>query len=423
MKNWLKRWVGVKEEVRSIENPNTPLDDANVVACLGDSLPSTAGTPVSAQSAMTLSSVYAAVRILAETVGSLPLQVYKRAESGKENASNHRLYPILHDTPNRLMTSMVFREVGMAHLALWGNFYAELERDKAGRVIGLWPIHPSRVRVFLSDSGDKRYVISGVKGGQVTLLDDDVLHIPALGFDGLVGLSPLRLMRNAIGLGLGAEQYGAQLFANGGRPSGVLSTEGKLTDLQVEQSRARWKKVYGGASDGNQVAVLEGGLKYQAISMPPEEAQFLQTRKFQISEIARMFRVPPHMLADLERSTFSNIEHQGIEFTTHSIRPWLVRWEQELNRKLFAGTDYFCEFSLDALLRGDAKSQMEGFAIALRNGIYCVNDVLDKLNMPRVEGGDKRMVQAQMIPLDKIGELNDNSSGSDGKTGSGDGQA
>jgi HK97 family phage portal protein len=288
---------------------------------------SVTGKPVNERTALQTTVVYACVRIIAETIASLPLHVYHNLDRGKERAPTHPLYPLLHDAPNPEMTSFVFRECLMSHLLLWGNAYAQIIRDGRGRVLSLYPLLPDRMTPDRDTKGRLFYIYQ--KDGQVHYLSpEDVLHIPGLGFDGILGHSPIALARNAIGLNIAAEEYGGKFFANGANPSGILTTPGVIKD--PEKVRSAWSKAYSGAN-AHKVAVLEENLHYERISIPNNEAQFLETRKFQIEEICRIFQVPPHLVASLDRATFSNIESQSISFVVHTIRPWLVRWEQALN--------------------------------------------------------------------------------------------
>ena len=301
---------------------------------------STAGKNVTERSSMQMTAVYSCVRVLAEAVAGLPLHLYKYTDSGgKDKALEHPLYFLLHDEPNPEMTSFVFRETLMTHLLLWGNAYAQLIRNGRGEVVGIYPLMPNRVSVNRDDKGNIYYkYLRGLedahlnKENEVILLHSEVLHIPGLGFDGLVGYSPIAMAKNAIGMAIACEEYGAKFFANGATPGGILEHPGVVKD--PERVRASWNSAFGGSANANKVAVLEEGMKYTPISISPNEAQFLETRKFQINEIARIFRVPPHMVGDLEKSSFSNIEQQSLEFVKYTLEPWLIRWEQSLVRSL-----------------------------------------------------------------------------------------
>ena len=360
------------------------------------------GKPVNERSAMQTAVVYACVRILAETIASLPLHTYKYTKDGKEKATEHQLYYLLHDEPNPEMTSFVFRETLMSHLLLWGNAYAQIIRDGRGQVVALYPLLPDKMRADRSTPGELYYEYHSDKGVFI-LNKDDVLHIPGLGFDGLIGYSPIAMAKNAIGMAMATEEYGASFFANGANPGGVLEHPGVVKD--PKKIRDSWNQVYQGSSNAHRIAVLEEGMKFQQIGIPPEQAQFLETRKFQIEEICRIFRVPLHLVGNLERATFSNIEYQSIDFVVHTIRPWLVRIEQSINKSLFLKDEkkeYFVSFLAEGLLRGDFASRMQGYSIGIQNGIYSINEVrnLENFNLlSDEEGGNLHIINGNMTKL------------------------
>jgi len=366
---------------------------------------SVAGKMVNERTSMQTTAVFACVRIIAETIASLPLHTYRYRGEGKEKMYDHPLYRILHDEPNPEMSSFTLRETMMTHLLLWGNSYSQIIRNGRGDVLGLYPLLPDKMLVDRDQKGELYYTYR--KEGQSYYLGpDEVLHIPGLGFDGVMGYSPVALAKNAIGLNIAAEEYGGRFFANNATPTGILSTSGTIKD--PTKVRDAWQAAYGGRNN-YKVAVLEDGLQYQAISMPNSDAQFLETRKFQIEEICRIFQVPPHMVADLSRSSFSNIENMAISFVVHTIRPWLVRIEQAMNRKLFKEGEKgtcFVSFNASALMRGDYKSRMDGYAIGIQKGFFSVNDVRRMENMdpiPEEEGGDLYLTNGNMLPLKLAG--------------------
>ena len=368
----------------------------------------TSGKAVNERTAMQTSAVYACVRILAESVAGLPLHVYERTANGsKSTKPSHPLYRLLHDEPNREMTSFVFRETLMSHLLLWGNAYAQIIRDGRGFPIALYPLLPDRMAVDRRESGELVYTYQSDKG-QVKLRRENILHIPGLGFDGLIGYSPIAMAKNAVGLALATEDYGATFFANGANPGGVLEHPGVIKPEQADRLRESWQSQFGGAN-AHKVAVLEEGLKFHQMSIPPEQAQFLETRKFQINEIARIFRVRPHMVGDLEKSSFSNIEQQSLEFVKYTLDPWVVRWEQSLQQALILPSEkatIFIKFNLDGLLRGDYQSRMQGYSTGIQNGFMSVNDVrgLEDMNLLTAEeGGDLHFVNGNMVKLADVG--------------------
>lgn len=376
----------------------------------------TSGKPVNERTAMQTTAVYACVRILAEAVASLPLHVYEyQDDGGKKLVYDHPLYYLLHDEPNPEMTSFVFRETLMSHLLIWGNAYAQIIRDGAGRVLGLYPLLPDKMEVQRDDKGNIYYVYSRNSDenptfkeyGNIKLKAEDVLHIPGLGFDGLIGYSPIAMAKNAVGMTLACEEYGASFFANGANPGGVLEHPGVLKD--PSKVRESWNSVYRGVSNAHKIAVLEEGMKYQQIGIPPEEAQFLETRKFQINEIARLYRIPPHMVGDLDKSSFSNIEQQSLEFVKYTLDPWVIRWEQSLQRSLLLPGEkgkYFIKLNVDGLLRGDYQSRMNGYAVGRQNGWFSANDIREMENMnpiPDEEGGNLYLINGAMTKLADAG--------------------
>ena len=377
---------------------------------------SASGKRVTEQSAMQMTAVYSCVRILSEAIASLPLHVYEtQCDGSRERAEKHPLYRILHDEPNPEMTSFVFRETLMTHLLLWGNAYAQVIRNGKGEVIALYPLMPDRMTVDRDEHGMLYYQYQRqtdeaptMKGSIVNLHPKDVLHIPGLGFDGLVGYSPIAMAKNAIGLAIATEEYGSKFFANGAQPSGVLEHPGVIKD--PSRVRESWMNTFGGSSNANKIAVLEEGMKYTPISISPEAAQFLETRKFQINEIARIFRIPPHMIGDLEKSSFNNIEQQSLEFVKYTLDPWVSRWEQSIKRSLFTEDEkksLYAKFNVDGLLRGDYQSRMNGYAVARQNGWMSANDIRTLENLDRIpeeDGGDLYLVNGNMLPLVHAGD-------------------
>ena len=372
---------------------------------------STAGKSVNERSAMQMTAVYACVRILSEAVAGLPLHLYRyKDDGGKEKVIDH----LLHDEPNKEMSSFIFRETLMTHLLLWGNAYAQIIRNGKGEIIALYPLMPNKMKVDRGEDGELYYIYSrstdeanAKEDSTVVLTPREVLHIPGLGFDGLVGYSPIAMAKNAIGLAIATEEYGAKFFANGAAPSGVLEHPGTIKD--PARLRENWNSTFGGSANSGKVAVLEEGMKYTPISISPEQAQFLETRKFQINEIARIFRIPPHMVGDLEKSSFSNIEQQSLEFVKYTLDPWIIRWEQSLSRSLLTPDEkktYFFKFNLEGLLRGDYASRMNGYATARQNGWMSANDIRELENLDKIPaelGGDLYLINGNMLPLNNAG--------------------
>jgi HK97 family phage portal protein len=375
-----------------------------------------AGQSVNERSALQMSAVYACVRILAESIASLPLHFYKYNDAGgKEKAVDHPLYWLLHDEPNPEMSSFSFRETLMTHLLLWGNAYAQIVRNGRGEVIALYPLMPDRMVVDRDARGRIYYEYTRSdsdantlgKKSSVILSPEDVFHIPGLGFDGLVGYSPIAMAKQAIGMGLACDEYGAAFYQNGAQPGGVLEHPNVVKD--PKRVRESWNAIYQGSRNAHRIAVLEEGMTYKPISISPEQAQFLETRKFQIDEIARIFRVPPHMIGDLEKSSFSNIEQQSLEFVKYTLAPWISRWEQAIQRSLLLmseRTRYFARFNVEGLLRGDYQSRMNGYAVARQNGWMSANDIreLESLDLiPAEQGGDLYLINGNMTKLEDAG--------------------
>ena len=383
-----------KNFFKSRDKPTNSYDSPSYTYFFGRS---NAGKRVTDRTALQHTVVYACVRVLSEAVAQLPLHLYKYTNSGKERVPQHPLYFLLHDQPNPEMTSFRFRETLMSHILIYGNAYAQIIRNGRGEIIGLYPLTPDRIKVDRDEHNKLIYIYSrydeanpNIKiQGEIVLKQKDVLHIPGLGFDGLVGYSPIAMAKNALGISLACEEYGASFFANGASPSGILEHPGVIKD--PSKIREAWHNAYG-SGNSHKVAVLEEGMKYQPIAIPNNEAQFLETRKFQIEEIARLYRVPLHMIGDLDHATFSNVEHLSLDFVKYSLDPWLVRWEQELMRALLSESEkgkYFIKFNVEGLLRGDYASRMQGYATARQNGWMSANDIreLEDMNMISEENG------------------------------------
>lgn len=396
---------------RSRDKPQNSYDSPSYTYFFGRTH---AGKRVTDRTALQHTVVYACVRVLSETIASLPLHVYKYTDKGKERVQQHPLFYLLHDEPNPEMTSFVFRETLMSHLLIYGNAYAQIIRNGRGEVIGLYPLMPDRIKVDRDERNRLVYIYSRYDEanpnfkmqGDIILRQEDVLHIPGLGYDGLVGYSPIAMAKNAIGISLACEEYGASFFGNGASPSGVLEHPGVIKN--PERVRDAWQKAYGG-NNNHRTAILEEGMKYTPISIPNNEAQFLETRKFQIAEIARLYRVPLHMIGDLEHATFSNIEEQSLEFVKYTLDPWIIRWEQSLQKALLSESEkkqYFIKFNVDGLLRGDYASRMQGYATARQNGWMSANDIRELEDMNRIPaelGGDLYLCNGSFTKLQDAG--------------------
>jgi HK97 family phage portal protein len=390
--------MGLFSKMRRAVRNETLQEFLNGEDVAGQSL---AGVFVSEENSMTVSAVFACVRVIAEDVASLPLSLYHKLDRGKEKADRHTLCYLIHDSPNADMTAFSFKEAMMTNLLLWGNAYAQIIRAKNGNIHSLIPLLSSRMIVTKDINGERVFTYTNDKGRTFRLDKSQILHIAGIGYDGLTGLSPISIAREAVGLAKATEIYGNKFFANGARPGGVLEHPGTLKD--PERVRKSWEAVYKGAQNSHKVAVLEEGLKYHEIGVPQKDAQFLETRQFQLNEICRIFRVPPHLVGDLSKATFSNIDHQSIDYVVHTLRPWLVRWEQAINMQLlrdFEKGEYFAKFNVDGLLRGDFQTRMQGYAVGRQNGWYSANDIreLEDLNpISSEQGGDDYLVNGNMI--------------------------
>ena len=376
------------------------------------------GERVDEKSAMQIATVYACVRLLAETVAGLPLHLYRftdDSETEKVRARDHPLYRLLYRQPNPEMTSFSFRETMMVQLLLWGNAYAQIIRDGKNNILSLYPLMPDSVEVDRDEKGRIYYIyhaysdeVPGNNNRDIYFRYDEIFHVPGLGFNGLVGFSPIAMMKNSLGTTLAVEKYGSAFFKNGAQPSGVLEHPGVLKD--PSKIRENWTQVYGGANNAHKIAVLEEGMQYKPISLPPEDSQFLSTRQFGVEEICRIFRVPPHMVQDLEHATFSNIEHQSIDFVVHTLTPWMVRFEQAIVKDLLLPEEqdtYFPKFNVDGLLRGDYQSRMQGYATGISNGFLSPNDIHRLENMdlrPAEKGGDDYYLNGGYVKLEDAGK-------------------
>ncbi len=398
------------------------------------STPASSGIPVSARTALKSIAVFACVRLLSETLGSLPLHVYKNRDGGgKEKAETNRLYSLLHDQTNPVMSAMTFRETLEGHVETWGNGYAEIQRDDAGRVVALWPLRPDRTRAFyrINKAGvpEKFYTttlgafttsigdvteLGGTTGTTLELAAENVFHVPGWGYDGVQGYSPITLAREGIGLALATEQFGAMFFGNGARPGGYLTTPNKLSDEAYKRLAASWQQAHQGLSNAQRSAILEEGVTYNEVGVPPDDAQFLQTREYQTGEIARLFGVPRHMIQDTEKTTSwgTGVEQMSIGFVVYTMRPRLVRWEQALKAALFstaAQSQFFAEFAVDGLMRGDQKARYDSYNIGWGKWLN-TNDIraLENLN-PIGSDGDVFLWPLNMAPAERIisGEVNE----------------
>ena len=370
---------------------------------------SESGEVVTEETALTYSAFWNAVTLISGTIGALPLHLMQKQGNTKKIAEDQKLYEVLHDKPNPYMSAMAFREAGTAHILTWGNWYAEKQLNAYGDVTALWPIPPNRVlRIEMGEDDQLWYEIK-VDSESVWLPRRQVLHIPGLGFDGFVGYSVVSMARKSIGLGMAMETFGSRFFGHGTHPSGIVRHPNQVKD--VKALRDALSEVYAGLGNTHRLMLLEEGMEYENIGIPNDNAQFLESRQFQIPEIARWFNLPPHKLKDLTRSSFNNIESEQISFVTDSILPWLVRFEQAYNMQLL--TDYqkkqqnlYFKHVVEGLLRGNSKERAEYYKTMISYGIMTPNEVREKedMNPSKDPLADELWMPTGQIPLSKFTE-------------------
>lgn len=378
--------------------------DAKWMSLFGSA--TSAGVPVNEETAMRLSTVYACIRVLSESLAQLPLKVYERLPGGgKREAPDHPLYPLLHLRPDPERTAYSWKETSMGHLCSWGNSYSYIEHGRDGRVKAIRLLKPTNVTPRrLVENDQLVYDVNDSRGAPLRFLPEQILHVPCLGFDGVMGYSPIRMAAETIGIGIAAEQHSASTFGNGAMPSGILSYEGELDDEALQRLKTDWKNSFSGAKNVGNTAVLEGSMKYTPLTISALDAQLIETLKFNRSEIAGIFRVPGHLINDLEHATYSNIDQLSLEFVMFTLAPHLTRYEQAMNWRLFLPSErgrYFVEFVTDGLLRGDVKSRYEAYRTAISSGMKSINEVRASENLPPIADGDEHLVQGAMITLNK----------------------
>jgi HK97 family phage portal protein len=372
-----------------LENPAVPISSTAILDMLG-APQSHAGVAVTETSALGMPAVYRAITLISGTAASLPLHPYRKVDDVRVPQDGGNAAMLLAN-PHPDLTPFEYWELKYAHVAGWGNAYSRKLRDQNNVVRELWPLHPSRVRAGRSKAdATKVYVVDGDEDNPLT--DREIFHVPGFGYDGVTGCSPIRLARQGIGLAMAAEEYGARLFGSGSLATGILQTEQRLEEDQAEALKARWKAKMTGLAHAHEVAVLDSGAKWQQLSIPPEDAQFIESRRFQIQEVARMFGVPPHMLMDTTTSTSwgTGIEQQTIGFVVFTLRPnWLTRFEQRVSQVLRPGPVY-AKYALEGLLRGDSTQRAAFYKQLWEIGVLSTNDIRRLEDLPPVEGGDVR---------------------------------
>ncbi len=358
------------------------------------------GKSVDSTSALGLSAVWGCTKVLSESIASLPLNIYERmADGDRLLADTHRLYFLLHNQPSKLYTSYTFIEYLVKSICLNGNGYAVINRDRNANIVSFTCINPTDVKI-LQEYGSLYY---NIKGYDELIPAEDIIHVKNLTNDGILGMSPIQYAAESLGWGIALQTYGNTYFGNGGMPSGTLESDKVLTTEAVERLRQSWDKAYGGVDNANKVAVLEEGIQFKPVSISNESAQFLASRQWSISEIARWYRVPPHLIQDLSKSSFNNIEMQSMEFIQYTLTPLLKRFEQEFNSKVFKVNErnrFFVEFNVNGLLRGDAKTRADLYTKAIQWGWMSINEVRRKENLNAIPNGDEHLVPMNMTNLD-----------------------
>jgi len=413
-----------RERRSSLENPQSPLSfPAEWLLDIFNGGRTDSGIRVSELTALQVATVFACVNLISSTIGALPLQVFERLITGEQKrlgkrvAVDHDLHDVLHDEPNPEMTSITFRRTLQLHMLLWGNGYAEVQRDGANRIVALWPRNPARCRPYRTAKGLLVYrttegiheLVANPEDPDVAMTNDqpertifaeDMLHMPGLTLDGRLGSSTIWLSRQVVGLALAAEKYGSKFFANGARPGGVLQVPNALKDVAREQLKRSWAEAQGG-ENMHRVAVLEQGVQWKETGGKNNEAQFLETRQFQKSEICSIFAVPPHMIGDTEKTNRANTEQIGVEFVNYTLAPWLESWQQELKRKLFPkigrnASRFFAQFDTRGLKMPDANSRKEFYSAGRQWTFLSPNDIREIEHLNQI---DEPWADEYLIPI------------------------
>lgn len=372
---------------------------------------SLSGENVTEHTALTYSAVYNAISLISGTIGALPLHLMQRKGEKKRIADDRIMYGVLHDSANPYMTAMAFRECLMAHVLAWGNGFAEIVRNGYGELKALWPITPNRVSPTMID-GELFYRIQMMTGQDILLPREKILHVPGLGFDGFLGYSVVAMARKSIGLGMAMETFGSRFFGEGTHPGVIVEHPNKLSSEAHSNLKKSLADTYSGLGNSHRLMLLEEGMKFQKIVIDPKDSQFLESRLFQIPEVARWFNLPPHKLKDLTKSSFSNIESEQISFVTDSILPWLVRLEQNYNMQLLTASDreysgrgrLYYKHIVEGLLRADAAARGTYYREMFNIGAMSINEIREKEDMDPIEGGDIHLVPMNMTSLENAGE-------------------
>jgi HK97 family phage portal protein len=386
---------------RFLEKRSIPPIDARIWGEMGWIPETTSGITINAATSMKIATVFACIRLLSDTLAQLPLNVMRAKRDGTNDIANDTpIGIVLRNQPNQWQTSFEWRQMMMGHVCLRGNAYSAIIAGPLGAVTQLIPLHPERMAVKRIENGNLIYKYTSQEGVTETYAQAEIFHLRGLSSDGITGLSPIHLCRNAVGLAAAMETHGASLFKNSARPAAIIKHPGHLTEPAAAKLRERWERIHGGTDNAGKTAVLEEGMTVETIGMSSEDAQYIESRNFQGSEIARIFGVPLHMLADLSRATMNNIEHLSIEFVKFTMGPWLRLWEEAMKRDLFVEPALFPKFNVNGLLRGDSAARSQFYQTMFQIGAFSPNDIRDYEDMDPVEGGDQRFVPLNMVPLD-----------------------
>lgn len=386
---------------------------------------SKAGVPVNGDTAIKVAAVFACVNLISQTIAALPLVLYKNVNSGKEKATYHSLYSILHDLPNKDTISFDFWQMLIVNLLLTGDGIAVIQRNGDGQITELRNVPSGAVTIYKNTvTGEKYYQITE-SGKDYKYYPENIFHVQGMRFNNSdSALDPIVVAREALGLSIATEEYGSKYFSQGGNMGGVIEVPNAMSEAAFNRFKQDFNTAYSGLGGSHKWLFLEEGAKANKLNSNPDESQFLETRKFQVIEVARFFNVPPHMIMDLERATFSNIEQQSINFVQYCLGPWLKKIEQTVYRDLLSLSDrkkHYAKFSANALLRGDITARKDFYNAMLQNGVYSPNIVLELEDMNGYEGGDIRMVNGNMIPVNMLEDylkykMTEKGGGNNGKT-------
>jgi HK97 family phage portal protein len=389
--------------VQSGQPEKRAVSDAELYTLLGGGSATYAGPVVSEESARRYSAVYACIQIIAESIASLPLVLLRHAGRNKTRATDHTVYPLLHSMANPELTAFEWRELMLTHALSWGNGWSEKDYNPNGQIVGLWPLRPDKVEHLRRAPGGGLEIVYILPNNERRIIPYWRLHHIKGPGDGMLGASPIRLVaRQAAGLGLALEEFGARFFSNGARPGMILKHPGKLSPEAYGRLSASFANAHQGLSNAHRTKILEEGMDLTTIGIPPNEAQFIESRKFQVTEIARIFRVPPHMLADLDRATFSNIEHQSLSFVQHTLLPWLVRHEQAISRDLLTETERKTiepKYIVAGMLRGDMASRSQAYNTGINAGYMTRNEVRELEDLNPLDGLDEPLIPLNMVEV------------------------